>query len=70
MKLTWRSVPSAIAMLFRLSSRAKTMLFTCSKTYTLQLAATLGKNVRIGPMKRRRTDRVYEFKYPEPIAHY
>lgn len=39
-------------------------------TYTLQLAATYGKNIRIGPMKRRRTDRVYEFKYPEPIAHY
>lgn len=39
-------------------------------TYTLQLAANYGKNIRIGPMKRRRTDRVYEFKYSEPIAHY
>ena len=42
-------------------------------TYTLQLAATYGKNIRIGPMKRRRhevTRQVHEFQYPEPIAHY
>jgi hypothetical protein len=42
-------------------------------TYTLQLAATYGKNIRVGPMKRRRhpeTNVIHEFQYSEPIAHY
>ena len=42
-------------------------------TFTLQLAATYGKNEGIGPMKKRRhetTNQIHEFQYPEPIAHY
>ena len=42
-------------------------------TYTLQLAANYGKNIRVGPTKRRRhpkTNVLYEFQYSEPIAHY
>ena len=42
-------------------------------TYTLQLAANYGRNIRTGPTKRRRhpkTNILYEFQYSEPIAHY
>ena len=42
-------------------------------TYTLQLAANYGKNIRTGPMKKRRhpkTNFLHEFQYSEPIAHY
>jgi hypothetical protein len=42
-------------------------------TYTLQLAANYGKNVRSGPTKKRRhpeTGQLHAFQYSEPIAHY